>query len=88
MARNSWGYEGSYTPPPLPPVAAPPRGGARGGATHERRFFRDIACTDSVPGAAGLPSTPSIPPNLRCFLPRGLAFVIPKIKICTHCKQS
>ena len=31
---------------------------ARGGATHERRFFRDIAYNDGVPGAAGLPSVP------------------------------
>ena len=70
MARDSWGWEGSYTPPPpLPPALAPsvatPPSAAEPGEARPMSdvFFRDIARTDSVPGAAGLP--PSLPTALH-----------------------
>ena len=52
------------SPPPLPPPGAGSPaldGGAEDHAPYERRFFRDIARADGVPGTARLPPTPTAP---------------------------
>ena len=64
MARDSWGWEGYYTPPP--PPSSPgvrtlsgktaPGGEAQGRTSHERRFFRYIAHTDSPRALMGFPT--------------------------------